>query len=258
MRTLRSSPTVSTSPVLTAWPGAFSRTPLMRTWPASTSAAALVRAFTTRACHSHLSRRWRSKRHHFEEGPAGRYSVFEREGYRFARERIKKEARTWVVQSEPDRLQGWSLRLAASCSFSAASLANGELGSAGRSRSRGAALVAYCRCDGPPSGRLSRAPLSRPPLSRPPLSRPPPNLPLSRSRSLPLPSKRGRGERSCSPRGAFVGAPSAPGVVASAGASGRDLRKSPLRRRRPRRSRFSPSPPSTAATADVAPSPERS
>src|SRR3954452_831078 len=33
----------------------------MRTCPASTSAAALVRAFTTRACHSHLSRRWRSK-----------------------------------------------------------------------------------------------------------------------------------------------------------------------------------------------------
>src|SRR5258708_28714468 len=33
----------------------------MRTWPASTSAAALVRAFTTRACHNHLSRRWRSK-----------------------------------------------------------------------------------------------------------------------------------------------------------------------------------------------------
>src|SRR5713226_9781160 len=50
-----------------AWPGAFSRTPLMRTWPASTSAAALVRAFTTRACHNHLSRRWRSKPHHFVE-----------------------------------------------------------------------------------------------------------------------------------------------------------------------------------------------
>src|ERR1700743_1620369 len=35
----------------------------MRTWPASTKAAALVRAFTTRACHNHLSRRWRSNRH---------------------------------------------------------------------------------------------------------------------------------------------------------------------------------------------------
>src|SRR6202790_5851406 len=55
---------VRTSPGLTLWPGAFSRTPLMRTWPASTSAAAEVRAFTTRACHNHLSRRWRSKRHH--------------------------------------------------------------------------------------------------------------------------------------------------------------------------------------------------
>src|ERR1700722_17145031 len=35
----------------------------MRTWPAATSAAALVRAFTKRACHSHLSRRWRSTQH---------------------------------------------------------------------------------------------------------------------------------------------------------------------------------------------------
>src|SRR5580692_1152887 len=67
MRTVRSSPIVSTSPAFTAWPGALSRTPLMRTWPASTSAAALVRAFTTRACHNHLSRRWRSKQHHFED-----------------------------------------------------------------------------------------------------------------------------------------------------------------------------------------------
>src|SRR5258707_11605245 len=64
MRTVRSSPIVSTSPAFTAWPVAFSRTPLMRTWPASISAAALVRAFTTRACHNHLSRRWRSKQHH--------------------------------------------------------------------------------------------------------------------------------------------------------------------------------------------------
>src|SRR5262249_39803089 len=56
-RTPRSSAMVMTSPTFTAWPGAVSRTPLMRTWPLSTSAAALVRAFTTRACHSHLSRR---------------------------------------------------------------------------------------------------------------------------------------------------------------------------------------------------------
>src|SRR6266550_329522 len=63
MRTLRSSPIVSTSPTFTPCPGAISRTPLMRTWPASTSAAALVRAFTTRACHNHLSRRWRSTPH---------------------------------------------------------------------------------------------------------------------------------------------------------------------------------------------------
>src|ERR1700739_1602210 len=51
---------VSTSPILTACPGDVSRTPLMRTWPDSTSSAAEVRAFTTRACHSHLSRRCRS------------------------------------------------------------------------------------------------------------------------------------------------------------------------------------------------------
>src|SRR5436309_7025915 len=60
MRTLRSSPIVSTSPTFTECPGAVSRTPLIRTWPASTSSAAEVRAFTTRACHSHLSRRCRS------------------------------------------------------------------------------------------------------------------------------------------------------------------------------------------------------
>src|SRR5665811_298661 len=88
-----------------------------------------------------------------------------------------------------------SLRPAVSCSLSAASLANGELGSTVRSRSRGAAVVANCRCDGP----LSRPPLSRPPLSRPPLSRPPPNLPSNLpfgrspsrplSPSLPLPAK---------------------------------------------------------------------
>ena len=47
--------------------------------------------------------------------------------------------------------------LPASCSFSAASFANGELGSIGRSRSRGAALVAYCRCDGPPVALVAAA-----------------------------------------------------------------------------------------------------
>src|SRR3954469_21010349 len=51
---------VSTSPILIACPGDFSRAPLTRTWPDSTSSAAEVRAFTTRACHSHLSMRCRS------------------------------------------------------------------------------------------------------------------------------------------------------------------------------------------------------
>ena len=88
-----------TSPILIAWPGDVSRVPLIRTWPDSTSSAAEVRAFTTRACHSHLSIRWRSV--------VGCYSL------------------------RP-----------ASCSFNAASLAKGELGSIGRSRSRGLALEA--------------------------------------------------------------------------------------------------------------------
>src|SRR5882672_9461372 len=80
-----------------------------------------------------------------------------------------------------------SLRLAVSCSFSAASLAKGELGSATRSRSRGEALEANGRCEGPPLS--PRPPLSRPLRSRSPRSPLPPNLlsrrPLSRSRSLP-------------------------------------------------------------------------
>src|SRR5262245_16013533 len=37
------------------------RRPFTRTWPAATSAAASARVRTTRACHSHLSMRWRSK-----------------------------------------------------------------------------------------------------------------------------------------------------------------------------------------------------
>src|SRR5262249_56349923 len=43
---------------LAAWPGR----PLIRTWPAAASAAASERVRTTRACQSHLSMRWRSKR----------------------------------------------------------------------------------------------------------------------------------------------------------------------------------------------------
>src|ERR1700752_3323444 len=35
------------------------RAPLRRTWPEPTSAVAALRVFTTRACHSHLSIRWR-------------------------------------------------------------------------------------------------------------------------------------------------------------------------------------------------------
>ena len=39
------------------------RLPLRRTWPASTKAAASLRVRSMRACQSHLSMRWRSKRH---------------------------------------------------------------------------------------------------------------------------------------------------------------------------------------------------
>ena len=67
------------------------RLPLSRTWPASTSAAASLRVRTTRACQSHLSMRCRST--------SGASGVQER--------------------SLP----------CSSCSFSAASLAKGELGS---------------------------------------------------------------------------------------------------------------------------------
>ena len=80
-----------------------------------------------------------------------------------------------------------SLRLAASCSFSAASLANGEFGSAGRSRSRGAALVAHGRCDGPLS-RLSRPPLSRPPIAAAALVAPAAELALLHGRRLAVPA----------------------------------------------------------------------
>jgi len=66
------------------------------------------------------------------------------------------------VPTFPDHALNQSLRLAASCSFSAANLAKGELGSTWRSRSRGLALEANGRSDGPLS-RRSRPPL----LSRP-------------------------------------------------------------------------------------------
>src|ERR1700738_3072672 len=115
--------------------------------------------------------------------------------------------------------QRGSLRLAVSCSLSAASLAKGELGSTGRSRSRGDALEANSRCDGPPSGRLSRPPLSRPPLSRPPANLPS-NLPLGLSPSRPLPAKRSREERPLSSRGSRVGAPSAPVPLACGALAG--------------------------------------
>src|SRR3984885_12205313 len=128
----------------------------MRTWPASTSAAALVRAFTSRACQSHLSRRWRSTQH-----PGvflmrtGTQPRIKSEGMLRLKTPLYSDAfssREPVPTSLENAIYG-SLRLPVSCSLSAASLANGELGSIGRSRSRGPALDAYCRCDGP----LSRA-----------------------------------------------------------------------------------------------------
>jgi hypothetical protein len=58
-RTRRSRATVSTSPGLTAWLAASTRTPLTRTCPDTARAAAALRVRTTRAYHSHLSMRWR-------------------------------------------------------------------------------------------------------------------------------------------------------------------------------------------------------
>src|SRR3954451_19026309 len=60
MRTARSSAMVTTSPARAGWLAAVMRSLLRRTLPAVTSAAAAVRVRTTRACHSHLSMRWRS------------------------------------------------------------------------------------------------------------------------------------------------------------------------------------------------------
>ncbi len=126
----------------------------------------------------------------------------------------------------------YSLRPLASCSFRAASFANGEFGSIARSRSRELALVAYWRSAGPLS-RLSRPPLSRPPCSRS-RSRPPSRplrsrAPLSRAWNLsrPLPSKRSRrgplaSRASC---GAVASVPVLTAGV-SAGVSLRGLRKS--------------------------------
>src|SRR5262245_26795532 len=70
-RTARSSATVTTSPSRTVWLGPSTRRPLIRTWPAAASAAAFERVRTTRACQSHLSIRWRSKR----QGPSPRLFV---------------------------------------------------------------------------------------------------------------------------------------------------------------------------------------
>src|SRR5664279_254338 len=194
----------------------------MRTWPASTSSAALLRAFTTRACHSHLSRRWRSKRHHGIVMPGLVPGIHVLTVW------SKQDVDGRVKPGHDEKENQPSLRLAASWSFSAASLAKGELGSAGRSRSRGAALVAHGRCEGP----LSRPPLlsrSRPPLSRPPLSRPPPNLPSNLpfvrspsrplSPSLPLPASPPREDRR-PPRGGDAGAPSAAATAGAPSAGG--------------------------------------
>src|SRR5262249_11567936 len=60
--TRRSSAMVMTSPTRTARLAASMRAPLTRTWPEPASSAAAERVRTTRACHSHLSMRWRSMR----------------------------------------------------------------------------------------------------------------------------------------------------------------------------------------------------
>ena len=51
---------MTTSPGRTGRLGASTRVPFTRTWPDPASAAAAERVRTTRACHSHLSMRWRS------------------------------------------------------------------------------------------------------------------------------------------------------------------------------------------------------
>jgi len=51
---------VITSPIRTGWLAARTRLPLSRTCPDTAKAAASLRVRTMRACHSHLSIRWRS------------------------------------------------------------------------------------------------------------------------------------------------------------------------------------------------------
>ena len=111
---MRSSAMVSTSPSFTACPGEVSRTPLTRTWPFSTSCGGAGAGF------------------HDPRMPQKLVEALAIQAFSFdafsSREpcplRLKTRSR-------------YSLRLPASCSFSAASLAKGELGSAARSRSRG-------------------------------------------------------------------------------------------------------------------------
>ena len=62
-RTVRSRATVTTSFGRTGRLGASMRWPLTRTCPEAASTAAADRVRTTRACHNHLSMRWRSKLH---------------------------------------------------------------------------------------------------------------------------------------------------------------------------------------------------
>ena len=50
-----------TSPGRTGWLAASMRKPLSRTWPLAANAVAAERVRTTRACHNHLSIRWRSR-----------------------------------------------------------------------------------------------------------------------------------------------------------------------------------------------------
>ncbi len=95
-RTVRSSATVTTSPGFTGLATVSTLRELTRTWPSAISFAASERVFTTRANQSHLSRRWRAR-------PAG------------------GDGRS-VKPRQPSFLRS-------SSSFSAMSLAKGELGS---------------------------------------------------------------------------------------------------------------------------------
>ena len=209
---------------MTAWPGDFSRTPLMRAWPATTSAAALVRAFTT----AHVTAIYRDAG--VPSDPTSRTD--RRRATAFSSDvgtgsrRTNASKKKLQPGSDPNHNRTDLSADPCGCRqllLERRRLANGELGSTGRSRSRGVALAAYCRCDGPPSGRWSRR-LCRGHPCRAQFCRGRRRIAVVAVALPSLAFKRDSAGDPDRPAARSPLAPSAPGGAASTGASGRDLR----------------------------------